>query len=130
MCFNESLFKNDEKCFLFHLKSSCRPENIDFFVLNLRWSRKTGLIRKIRVMSKCMMWQPGEQAITINIFPNISLSKSNKTIKLGQLKEYNKRNIFIRKLCRKWDRETSSRPFFIFWINLIWGKSNWSVGYF
>ena len=36
LCALMKVFKNDEKCFLFHLKSSCRPENIDFFVLNLR----------------------------------------------------------------------------------------------
>ena len=28
ICFNESLFKNDEKCFLFHLKSSFRSQDI------------------------------------------------------------------------------------------------------
>ena len=31
-------------------------------------------------------------------------------MKLGQLIEYNKRNIFLQKTCRKWVRETSSRP--------------------
>ena len=31
-------------------------------------------------------------------------------MKLGQLIEYNKRNIFLEKLCRKWSRKTSSRP--------------------
>ena len=50
-------------------------------------------------------------------------------MKLGQLIEYNKRNIFLQKLWRKWGREISSRPL-IFWKSLIWGKSKWSVAYF
>ena len=58
--------------------------------------------------------QPGLQAIAIHILPNISQSKGNQTMKFGQLIEYNKRNIFLQKLCRKWGRETSSRPLFIF----------------
>ena len=58
-----------------------------------------------------MMSQPDEQTIAIHILPNISLSKSKQTIKSGQLIEYKKKNIFIRKFCRKWGREASSRPF-------------------
>ena len=30
----------------------------------------------------------------MQIFPNISRSKDNQTMKLGHLREYNKRNIF------------------------------------
>ena len=33
--------------------------------------------------------------VPIQVLPNISRSKGNQTIKLGQLTEYNKRNIFI-----------------------------------
>ena len=33
-------------------------------------------------------------------------------MKLGQLVEYNKRNIFLQKLCGKGGRETSSRPLY------------------
>ena len=36
-----------------------------------------------------------------NILPNISRTKSNQTMRLGQLIEINKRNIFLQKLCRK-----------------------------
>ena len=61
-----------------------------------------------------MTSQPGLQTIAIHILPNISQSKGNQTMKFGQLIEYNKRNIFLQKLCGKWDRETSSRPLFIF----------------
>ena len=42
-----------------------------------------------------MTSQPGEQTIVIQIFPNISRSKDNQTMKFGQLIEYNMRNIFL-----------------------------------
>ena len=61
-----------------------------------------------------MTSQHGPQTTAIHILPNISQSKGNQTMKFGQLIEYNKRNIFLQKLCRKWGKETSSRPLFIF----------------
>ena len=48
-----------------------------------------------------MMSQPGKQITAIHILSNISRSKGNQAMKLGQLIEYNKRNIFLQKLCRK-----------------------------
>ena len=54
------------------------------------------LIRKIRLISKIMMLQPGWQAIVVYILPNI-VSKGNLTRKFGQLLEYNMRNIFLEK---------------------------------
>ena len=43
-----------------------------------------------------MMSQPGLQTIAIHIFPNISQSKGNQTMKFGQLIEYNKKKIFFK----------------------------------
>ena len=63
--------------------------------------KKNGLIIKISLTSKFMTSQPGLQTIAIHILPNISQSKGNQTMKFGQLIEYNKRNIFLQKLCRK-----------------------------
>ena len=57
-----------------------------------------------------MASQPGQQAIAIDILTNISRSKGNQAIKLDQLIEYNKRNIFFQKLCGKSGRETSPKP--------------------
>ena len=57
-----------------------------------------------------MMSQPGLQIIAVHILPNISQSKGNQTMKFGQLREYNKKNIFLQKLYRKWGKETSSGP--------------------
>ena len=67
-----------------------------------------------------MMLQPGLQTIAINTLPNISKSKGNQTMKFGQLIEYSKRNIFLQKLCGKWGRETSSKPFFKKKFNVKW----------
>ena len=61
-----------------------------------------------------MMSETGKLTIAIYILPNTSPSESSQTMKPGQLLEYNKRNIFIQELCRKWGRETCSRPLFIF----------------
>ena len=45
--------------------------------------------------------QPGLKTIAIHTLPNISQSKGNQTMKIGQLTAYNNRNIFLQKLCRK-----------------------------
>ena len=41
-----------------------------------------------------MMLQPGQETIALQILPNISWSKGNQTIKVGQLIEYNKTFFF------------------------------------
>ena len=74
-----------------------------------------------------MTSQPGLQTIAIHILPNISQSKGNQTISVGHLIDYNMRNIFLQKLCRKWGKKTSSRPLFIFEKSLTWGESKWSA---
>ena len=61
-----------------------------------------------------MTSQPGLKTIAIHILPNISQSKGNQTMKFGQLIEHKKRNFFLQKLCRKYGKETSPRPLFIF----------------
>ena len=61
-----------------------------------------------------MTSQPGLQTIAIHILLNISQSKGNQKMKFGQLVEYNKKNIYLQKLCQKLGRETSSRPLFMF----------------
>ena len=48
-----------------------------------------------------MTSQPALQTIAIHILSNISQSKSNLTIKFGQLIEYNKANALLQKLCGK-----------------------------
>ena len=48
-----------------------------------------------------MTSQPGQQTITIHKLPDISRCKDNQTMKFGQLIEYNKKNIFIKRSCGK-----------------------------
>ena len=47
----------------------------------------------------------------MDISINVSRSKSNQTMKFGQLIEYNMRNIFLEKSYAKCGGETISRPF-------------------
>ena len=65
--------------------------------------QKSGLIRKIRLISKFMTSKSGKQIIVIHILPNISRRKGNQTMKFGQLIEYNMRNIFLEKPFKKCD---------------------------
>ena len=53
------------------------------------------MTRMIRLISKFMTSQPEKQTIAIHILPNISISKTNQTVKFGQLIECNMRNIFL-----------------------------------
>ena len=45
--------------------------------------------------------------------PYISRSKSNQKMKFGNFVEHNMQKSFLQKLCRKWEKETSSRPHFL-----------------
>ena len=47
-------------------------------------------------------------------FQNVSRSKDNQTIKLRQLLEYNKIDIFVQISSTKLARDTSPRPLFAF----------------
>ena len=47
-----------------------------------------------------------KKAIATNLFPNMSRSKGNQAMKVGQLIEYNIRNIFVEKLYTKCGGET------------------------
>ena len=41
--------------------------------------------------------QPDLQTIAIHILPNTPQTKGNQTMKFGQLIEFNKRNVFLKK---------------------------------
>ena len=66
-----------------------------------------------------MTSQPGLQTTAIHILPNISHGKCDQTMKFGQLIEYDKGNIFLKKSCLKWGKKTSFRPLFIFQKSFI-----------
>ena len=57
-----------------------------------------------------MTSQRWKQIITTHILPNISRSKDNQTMKLGQLIEYNMKN-FLEKSCTRCGGEIIPRPF-------------------
>ena len=48
-----------------------------------------------------MTSQPGQQTITLHVFPNISRNKGNQVMKFGQVTEDNTRNIFLQTSQRK-----------------------------
>ena len=58
-----------------------------------------------------MTSQPGQQTIAIHILTKISRGKGNQAMKLGQLTEYNMRNIFLEKSCTECSEETIPKPF-------------------
>ena len=66
-------------------------------------------MRKLWLVSKFMTSQAKQQVITINIFPNISRSKGNQTMKFGLLIDYNMRNIFLEKSYAKYGGKASHR---------------------
>ena len=103
---NEIHLKMMKNTFYFTLESLFVLKIFNFLVMY-----KSGLIRKIRFISKFMTSQSGQQSIAIHILPNISRSKDNQTMKFGQLIEYNKRETFVEKSYTKWDEETIPRPF-------------------
>ena len=55
---------------------------------------RKGFDKKLRLISKFMTSQTGKQIIAIHILSNISRSKSNQTVKFGQLIEYNMKSVF------------------------------------
>ena len=87
--------------FYFNLKALFVLKDIKVFVTTFWSGMKNGLIRNKRLTSKFMTSQPGLQTIAIHRLPNISESKGSQTMKVDLLIEYNKRNIFLQKLCRK-----------------------------
>ena len=48
-----------------------------------------------------MTSQSGQETFAVDILPSISQSKGNQTMKRDQSIEYEKRNVFLRKLYRK-----------------------------
>ena len=125
ICFIEIPLKMMKNGYYFILKALFVLEIFKFLSRRFGQVGKMAKIRNVRLTSKFMTSQLGLQTIAIHILPNISQSKGNQAMKFGQLIEYNKRNIFLQKLCKKWCQETSSRPLSIFKKSLTWGESKW-----
>ena len=102
--FNESPINN---VFYFILKAVFVLTIVKFFSWLFWLCRKTAWQESLDKLQN--LWRQISQ-----LSPDVSRSKSNQTVKFGPLIEYNARNNFLQKSCRKWDRETSFRHFFVF----------------
>ena len=58
-----------------------------------------------------MTSQSGEKTIAIHILTNISRGEDHQAMKLGQLIEYNMKNIFVEKSYTKCAGETNPDPY-------------------
>ena len=56
-------------------------------IFNFLFIQKNGLIRKIRLISKCMTSQLVQQTVAIHILCNISQTKSNQAVEFGKVIE-------------------------------------------
>ena len=74
-----------------------------------------------------MTSQPDLQTIAIHIFPNISQSKGNQTMKFGQSIDYNKRNIFLQSYAENEAGGLVPDLFLFFKKSLVRGESKWSA---
>ena len=108
---NWKRLQNDEKYFLFYLKSSFSSEDIEVFFFTF-WSCLLHLFRKNdKVNFKFYEVTAWLSNIVRHILSNISRSKDNQTMKFGQLMEYKMRKVFLEKSYAKRDGETGPRPF-------------------
>ena len=71
------------------------------------------MVRKRRLISKFVTSQSGYPAIAIHILPIISRSKSNQTMKFGQLIGYKKKFFFLKNYAEN-KAERLVRDFFLF----------------
>ena len=90
-----------KNAFHFIIKALFVLKIFKIFVLTFWSCRENGLIGKIRLISRFMTSQPGQQTSTLHILPNISRSKGNETMKFGLLVDPNKINILRQKSYRK-----------------------------
>ena len=93
--FNDSPSKMMKNTFFFILKVLFVLKIFTFLSRLFGMQKTNGLIRKIKLISKLMTSQHGQQKTTIRILLNISQIKGNHTMKFGQLIEHPKRNLFL-----------------------------------
>ena len=113
ICFNDSSSKMIKNAFYFILKALFFLKIFKFLSWIFGHVEKRAWLED-KVNFKIYDVTAWLQTIAIHILPDTSRSKSNQTMKLGQLIQYNKRKIFLQKLCRKRGRETRSRLLFNF----------------
>ena len=90
------------------------------------WSPTTNFVNKVNFLFYALQFMSSGQLFPINWkwiwceFDNGSITKKESI-----RGEFLKRSIFLQKLCRTWDRETSSRPLIFLKKHVVkaWGKS-------
>ena len=115
----ENCFKVMKNAFYFMSKTLFVLEIFTFLFWIVGYV-KGGLIRRLWLISNFMTAQTGQQIITVHILPTISRNKDNQAMKFGQLIKYSVKNIFLQKLCRKWSKETISRPLLVFYQKALY----------
>ena len=78
-------FKKDEKCFLFHIKSFFRSQDIQIFVLTFWSFRKNGLIRKIRLISRLWRHSLVYKKLQHTYYPISQEVRGNQAMEFGQV---------------------------------------------
>ena len=78
-------FKKDEKCFLFHIKSFFRSQDIQIFVLTFWSFRKNGLIRKIRLISRLWRHSLVYKKLQHKYYPISQEVRGNQAMEFGQV---------------------------------------------
>ena len=99
-----------QNAFYFMLKVLFALEIFTFLSWIFGYIEKRHLIRKLRLIPKLRTSQTGQQIVTIHMLSNILRSKGNRTLRFGQLIEYNMRNIFQEKSYTKCGGKVSPRP--------------------
>ena len=84
------------------------------FPPNFLVMQEKGLIRKLKFVSKLMTSNIGKQIITIYTFPNISRSKDNQEMKLGQLIDFNMDSFFFKSHTKNEAGRLAADIFFVF----------------
>ena len=83
--FNESPLEIMKNAFCFILKAFFVLKILQFLSWLFGQVEKNGFIRKIRLISKFITSQPGQETITIHKLPNNSRSQGNQAMKFGQV---------------------------------------------
>ena len=106
-------FKNGEECFFISPQELFLFSRYLNFCLEFLVMQKNDLIRRIRLISKFMMPQPGKQTIAIHILLNNSISKGNQAMKISLLKECNRSIVFLEKSYAKYNGESIPRLYLV-----------------
>ena len=99
-----------KNAFYFTLKALLVVQKLNFLSWIFGHVEKTAWLEKYDQFQN--LWH--HDLINKQLQYNMPQLKGNHTVKFGLSVQHNKRNIFLQKSCRKWGRESTSRPLFVF----------------